>query len=181
MLKQARFTAIAVVGLLAIAIIFTLNDGFTPNWPDTLAGVSEDFPGVRQMSTGELALWLKDSERPAPLILDIREPAEFEVGHLPGARQVSPRSEPAAVLGEIPRDQPIVVYCSVGYRSSGYAARLAEAGFADVANLEGSIFRWANEGRPLENASGSSNVKVHPYDDRWGQLLDPSVRANEGK
>jgi rhodanese-related sulfurtransferase len=179
--KRIGLAAVTIVGLLAVAYILTMSGGIIPNWPDTLAGVREDFPDVRQMSTDELASVLNNAEHPAPLILDIREPEEFEVSHLPGARQVSPGSDPGIALGDIPRDQPIVVYCSVGYRSSRFAARLAEAGFADVANLEGSIFQWANEGRPLENASGGANVKVHPYDARWGKLLDPDLRADTEK
>lgn len=178
-MKRSSFALTASAGLLATAVlVFIAKNGFTPNWPDTLAGVREDFPDVRQISTAELASWLHDTGCPPPLVLDVREPAEFEVGHLPGARCISPNSDPAAVLEDISPNRAIVVYCSVGYRSSRYATRLADAGFSNVVNLEGSIFKWANEGRPLENASGGTNVKVHPFDSRWGQLLKPSVRSS---
>ena len=53
------------------------------------------------------------------------------------------------------------------------ARRLDELGYKQVRNLEGSLFEWANEGRPLY--SGDRRVqKVHPYDSDWGPLLDPS-------
>ena len=49
----------------------------------------------------------------------------------------------------IAKDAPIVTYCSVGYRSGKMAERLQAAGYTNVRNLEGSIFKWANEHRPL--------------------------------
>ena len=48
------------------------------------------------------------------------------------------------------RDTPIVVYCSVGYRSARVARWLGRQGFTNVRNLDGSLFAWANEGRPME-------------------------------
>ena len=70
----------------------------------------------------------------------------------------------------------IVTYCSVGYRSAGVAQRLRAAGFTQVYNLEGSLFRWANEGRPLYR--GDTLVhQVHPYDRVWGTLLKEELRA----
>ena len=71
-----------------------------------------------------------------------------------------------------------MVYCSVGVRSAGVARRLRAAGFAEVENLEGSVFRWANEGRPLVAAGGAATDVVHPYDAAWGRLLRPERRAD---
>ena len=68
-------------------------------------------------------------------------------------------------------DRSIVVYCSVGYRSSILAEKLQDMGFTKVYNLEGSIFKWDNEGRPL--VQGKVTVrKVHPYNAHWGNLLE---------
>jgi len=59
----------------------------------------------------------------------------------------------------------------VGYRSSILARKLQTLGFKEVHNLEGSIFKWANEGRPL--VQGQTTVhKVHPYNAHWGRLLE---------
>ena len=55
----------------------------------------------------------------------------------------------------------MVAYCSVGYRSAGLTDELGQRGYTRVCNLEGSLFQWANEGRPLVNADGRVNV-VHP-------------------
>ena len=70
-----------------------------------------------------------------------------------------------------------MTYCSVGYRSGAFAQTLQEAGYSRVENLEGSIFKWANEGRPVFQ-DGRRVEKVHPYNDAWGKLLDPSRRAD---
>ena len=44
-----------------------------------------------------------------------------------------------------------------------------------VSNLEGSIFRWSGEGRPLVDPKGKSTRLVHPYNPYWGRLLDPEA------
>lgn len=72
------------------------------------------------------------------------------------------------------------IYCSVGYRSAGVTQRLREAGFTNVSNLQGSIFRWANEGRPVYRDRRRVQA-VHPFDARWGQLLTDSLHAYEAR
>ena len=131
------------------------------------------FPQVRQLPTSDLAAWLADDTRPAPLLIDARTAREYAVSHLPGARHARKPTEVLALLADPQKDRarPIVVYCSVGYRSASLAARLQARGFTRVFNLEGAIFQWANEDRPLRR--GSRPVQeVHPYDAKWGQLLD---------
>jgi sulfur-carrier protein adenylyltransferase/sulfurtransferase len=87
-------------------------------------------------------------DRGAPLVLlDVREPQEYERGCLPGARLV-PLGELARRLGEIGRDRPVVVYCRSGGRSARAAKILREAGFADVKNLAGGILAWADQVDP---------------------------------
>lgn len=135
--------------------------------------VRAKFPSVQQLSTNELDAWLKDANRAQPLLLDARAPAEFAVSHLRGARNAE---QIEAALKAYPKDQPIVNYCSVGYRSSVLSEKLMQGGFTNVYNLEGSIFQWANEGRPVYK--GEQIVReVHPYDAKWGQMLKPELRA----
>lgn len=69
-----------------------------------------------------------------------------------------------------------MTYCSVGYRSGGFAKKLQDAGYTNVQNMSGSIFQWANEGRPIER-DGHRVDKVHPYSSTWGKLLKPELRA----
>lgn len=138
--------------------------------------VAKKFDEVRQLSTADLAAWLADPARKPPQLLDAREPAEFAVSHLPGAIRVDPEADAEQVLAKIDKTLPVVVYCSVGYRSSALARRLIKGGHAQTMNLEGSIFKWANEGRPLVR-DGKPALKVHPYDDNYGSMLREEFRA----
>jgi rhodanese-related sulfurtransferase len=114
-----------------------------------------------------------------PLLLDARRPEEFAVGHLAGAENAPDLPSALAAIArarEADPDRPVVVYCSVGWRSGRLAARLVDRGVPDVANLEGSIFAWANAGLPVHDRTGPVD-RVHPYDRLWGLLLDRSLHA----
>ena len=63
-----------------------------------------------------------------------------------------------------------VVYCSVGYRSAKAAQELMNSGITGVLNLEGSIFQWANEDRPVFQGTRVVD-EVHPYSRFWKRLL----------
>lgn len=103
------------------------------------------------------------------MLLDVRTEDEFKVSHLPNAvREVPPEA--------IASGRPVVAYCSIGWRSAEAVRRLVQAGHANVFNLEGSIFAWASEGRPLE-LHGQAVHKVHPFDSKWGKLLPSAVRS----
>jgi rhodanese-related sulfurtransferase len=106
----------------------------------------------------------------SPIILDVREPEEYAVSHLPGALRARTSDEALDILETLQGDTCIVLYCSVGYRSSELAAALTEHGFTNVHNLEGSIFEWANRGLPVFHDSLITHT-VHPYDEDWGILL----------
>ncbi len=159
---------------LAIWFTMTVASGQGIGWKLVEAKIHHDFPGVARLQTGELSDWLRDKSRPQPHLLDVRTEAEFAVSHLKDARRVEPGAEARAV--SLPKDQPIVTYCSVGYRSAAFAEKLKQAGYTQVTNLEGSIFRWANENRPLVR-DGKPTDKVHPYNALWDALLQKSHRA----
>jgi rhodanese-related sulfurtransferase len=128
------------------------------------------------ITTEQLANWLADKKRPAPVLLDVRTPAEWTVSHLPGARLVNPKADAKAAANDVAKDAPIVTYCAVGYRSGAMAQRLRAAGYTKVQNLEGSIFQWANEHRLLLH-DGDRATRVHPYSAARSRLLEPDVRA----
>lgn len=139
--------------------------------------VAARFPDVRWIGTAEMAAWRADAGRPQPVLLDARTEAEYAVSHLEGARRIDPERPSLSGLGAIPRDTPVVVYCSVGYRSAEIARWLGARGYRAVQNLAGSIFRWANEGRPVYRGDQPVGV-VHPYDRTWGLLLESRYRAD---
>jgi len=134
--------------------------------------VRKKFPSVRQISTDELARWLSDTNRVPPVLVDVREPQEFGVSHLHGARNLRSVAQIERLLPS--SGECVVLYCSVGYRSSAMAEKLERAGVASSMNLEGSIFQWANEGRPLYR---ETNVvqEVHGFSRKWSKLLKPDV------
>lgn len=106
------------------------------------------------------------------MLIDVRQPAEYDVSHLPGALNAATATDIEEI--GISKERAIVVYCSIGYRSGRVARALQAAGYA-VMNLEGSIFAWANEGRSLvaKGPTGEKAVQVvHPYNTTWGKLLD---------
>ncbi len=147
-------------------------------WPAVLQAIRTEYPDVRRLTTDSLAAWVETDSARRPVLLDVRTVDEFAVSHLAGARRIDPETEDFSALSELDLDTPIVTYCSIGFRSSDLAARLQADGFSDVQNLEGSIFRWANEGRPVYR-DGREVRDVHPFDGVWGSLLNPRLRAEE--
>jgi len=74
-------------------------------------------------------------------LVDVRSPAEFSSGHLPGAINI-PVQELSTRTGELaPSDKPIVLYCQSGMRSASAARILKSAGYSAVHNL-GGMRRW---------------------------------------
>ncbi|MGH8620207.1 MAG: rhodanese-like domain-containing protein [Burkholderiales bacterium] len=133
------------------------------------------FPDVRTLSTEDLRRWQGDAARPQPVLLDARTREEYAVSRLPGAALTPDVAAASRALAGRPMDVPVVVYCSVGYRSSVLARALGQRGYTNVVNLEGSLFEWANRGLPLESAAGDR--QVHPYDARWGRYLERPAPA----
>jgi sulfur dioxygenase len=94
--------------------------------------------------------WVEEHLREV-LVLDVREPAEFDggIGHVAGALLV-PLGELRERLDTIPRERPIVAVCRSGARSARATQILEQAGFARVANLAGGMLRWRAQGLVVE-------------------------------
>jgi rhodanese-related sulfurtransferase len=135
------------------------------------------FPEVKWITTEDLARRQANSGQPQPVILDARTIPEFELSHLKGAKEIDPYKPSLKVLEGVPRDTTVVIYSSAGYRGARVASWLAKAGYSKVLNLTGGLFQWANEGKPLFKEESRPTALVHPYDRRWGLLLDKSFRA----
>ena len=87
--------------------------------------------------------------RGAITVLDVRTQAEWDEGHIVGARLV-PLGHLAARVAQLPRDRPIVVHCQGGGRSSMAASVLLAGGVKDVVNLAGGMGAWRGEGFDVE-------------------------------
>ncbi|SFR36950.1 Rhodanese-related sulfurtransferase [Robiginitalea myxolifaciens] len=105
-----------------------------------------------------------------PIFLDTRSGEEFAVSHLEGAVWAGYKEFSLERLNHIPKDRPMVVYCSVGYRSEKVTALLQEAGFQNTYNLYGGIFEWVNQGKPVVDRNGPTG-RVHGYNWFWGRWL----------
>lgn len=122
--------------------------------------------------TVSAAALAKELAQPAaPLLLDVRTPAEYKVSHIEGARLVPDEAQAAKLLAGIDRSRPVVVYCTVGYRSERLGERLKDLGFGQVRNLYGGLFEWVNAGHPVHDARGVTQ-NIHPYSALWSPWLE---------
>lgn len=144
--------------------------------------VAQRWPNVTHVPAAEFARLMEGGA----LVLDVRSKEEYAVSHIAGAVQVDPDISKAAFrdqLAEKARGRPVLVYCSVGVRSSKLAtliaSEVASAGGTSLGNLAGGIFGWHNEGRPLVDANGPTEF-VHAYSASWGKVLSrPELMRTE--
>ena len=180
-LKTLQVVAIAllligpVLSIDRTGLLAASKDSVT--WDAVFAWIQRDWPDVPQMSTGELGQRIAANGEATPLLIDVRTREEYEISHLPGAIWAETPSQIASAIRGASDRRPVVLYCSVGVRSSRAAAKLMQSRPANVFNLQGSIFQWANEGRPLI-ANGHAVHVVHPFNERWGVLLNPQLHPN---
>ena len=104
-------------------------------------------------------------------LLDTRSSAEFEVSHIKDARFIEYNKFNKKNVADLDRDQAIVVYCTVGYRSERIGDKLKKLGFKNVFNLYGGIFEWVNQGNTVVDANGNPTEKVHAFSKDWGKWL----------
>ena len=99
---------------------------------------------IRTLAPSEVKAILNKDKKGEFLLLDVRQPEEYEDGHIPGAMLI-PLGELEARQEELERDKKIITYCRSGHRSMAAAIALCGLGFKDVHNLEGGILNWSYE------------------------------------
>jgi hydroxyacylglutathione hydrolase len=99
----------------------------------------------------------------APLVIDVRQAAEYEAGHVPGSLHLGAGDLPA-ILDQLPRDRPIVTICASGYRSSVGASMLRAAGFDRVRAVAGGVPTWEEHGFPVEYGGDAGQGSKGPPD-----------------
>jgi rhodanese-related sulfurtransferase len=87
-------------------------------------------------------------------ILDVREPDEWDAGHVEGALHI-PLAELPGRVGELPDDENLYVVCRTGGRSARAVAWLVQNGY-DAVNLDGGMGAWAASGRPMVSETGET-------------------------
>src|SRR5437588_12779393 len=97
---------------------------------------------MKQITPPELSEWLADAGRDKPVLLDVREPWEYERAHIAGAQLVPMRELPGR-LDEIDPDKDVVAICHHVGRSLQVASLLENNGYSKIHNLAGCVDAWS--------------------------------------
>jgi molybdopterin/thiamine biosynthesis adenylyltransferase/rhodanese-related sulfurtransferase len=132
--------------------------------------LSEAKAAIRQVDPDEAAREMADGEA---VVLDVREPDEYEQGALPGALHIPRGTLETSVEGRIPdKSSHVLIYCAAGTRSAFAAKTLQELGYSDVASIIGGFNRWKDEGREWVTPQALSPEQRNRYQ---RHLLLPEV------
>ncbi len=108
-------------------------------------------PGVSEINIDAL-----ETRPPDAVVLDVREPQEYQHGHVPGAINV-PQADLASRLDEVPRDRTVMIVCQLGMRSLRAAQFLLQMGINQVASVKGGTAAWRKAGKAV--AVGDTSVE----------------------
>ncbi len=112
------------------------------NFRDLLTSTKEQIREVDTATAEELRT------QPGAVVLDVREPDEYEQGAIPGAVHIPRGTLEGSIENRIPdKDATVVVHCASGVRSAFAAKTLGELGYTDVASMAGGFNQWKDEGR----------------------------------
>ena len=101
---------------------------------------------IREVTPGDVLEARRRGEDASTVYLDVREPREWDQGHLPGAVLLPLARVEGEVGSMVPRDRPVVIYCARGNRSALAADVMREMGYRDVASMAQGIRGWADAG-----------------------------------
>ena len=104
--------------------------------------------GLPTIDASDASAKLEAADEAGALLVDVREPDEYETVRANGAVLV-PMSEFAARAVELPKDRPIYVICASGNRSAAATGFLLRSGWTDVANVAGGTAEWERRGLPV--------------------------------
>ncbi|WP_258103760.1 rhodanese-like domain-containing protein [Marinoscillum sp. MHG1-6] len=154
--------------------LFTLTTCGQSSYDEKLESIySFSVPLIKVDSLGQLL------NKKHITIFDTRSPVEFEVSHLPNATFIDYSSFSDRSFEKLPRETPIVVYCSVGYRSEKVGEYLQELGFTNICNLYGGIFEWKNNGMQVVNENNELTDSLHTYNENWSKWLLKGIKVYE--
>jgi hydroxyacylglutathione hydrolase len=149
-LDREPFVSVLTDGVPARPLNMTAIEATNRGVRDDAWAMLTTAPPVPELSVDEAA-----AQRDDALVLDVREPAEYAAGHVPGAVNV-PQADLATRLAELPCDRPLLVVCQGGYRSLRAAQFLRQAGFDQVASVQGGTDAWRTAGHPVETEAGAA-------------------------
>ena len=150
---KKRFLIPLVLGVLVIAALAMSNQ---------LLSAYGAWKGVMNLEPKQVNQLRQDNL----LVLDVRAREEYQVSHLEGAIWVEDLD-----LTKLDPEQPMLLYCTVGLRSTELGATLSKRGFHNIYNLNGGLIRWKNQGRTVYNQFNQPTDSVHVYNQLFGLLL----------
>lgn len=112
--------------------------------------------------------------KPNIILLDSRTKAEYDVSRIEHAVWVGEKDWDLKSFEKFNKEQTVVVYCSVGYRSEKLVKKLLRLDFEKTFNLYGGIFDWVNQGNPIESAHGKTD-SIHGYDENFSRWVEKGV------
>jgi rhodanese-related sulfurtransferase len=115
------------------------------------------------------------------ILLDAREPKEYEVSHINNAICVGfDNFNLESTIAKIPnKNQEIIVYCSLGIRSEIVANKLIKVGYTNVRNLYGGIFEWKNKGFKVFNSKQIETDSIHTFSKKWRKWLTKGISIDD--
>jgi len=159
--------------LYLLLTLFTTQ--FSIAQKETLSDVLAKFNdnSVPYMSVEELAI-----SSTKAIILDSREPKEYETSHIKDAILVGyDNFKLKSIIKKLPnKDAKIVVYCSIGIRSETIGEKLKKAGYTNVYNLYGGIFEWKNKNFIVIDSEEKETENVHTFNEAWSKWLLKGVK-----
>ncbi|RSL31002.1 rhodanese-like domain-containing protein [Salibacterium salarium] len=120
-----------------------------------------DLDGVKQLEKDDLKN-IYDKQEKSPIIIDVREPAEYVEGHIPGV-PLLPMNQVPEVIDQIDKDKEYVLVCRSGNRSQHTALYFKDNGIENVKNFAGGMLAWEEE-----TTAGMEN----PVDEDISKLYD---------
>jgi hydroxyacylglutathione hydrolase len=153
-------------------VIGYVRGGFVA-WAE--AGLATEVGGTLDVSG--LAASLDRGGPDAPLVIDVRQPSEFEEGHLAGSLHLGAGDLPDR-LDQLPRDRPLATICASGYRASVAASLLRAAGFQQVSWVPDGVPTWAARGLPLVYGPSADSGPGVNETAAGGRLLHAAAEAH---
>ncbi len=106
---------------------------------------------VPALNPQELSEKLKSAT--PPLIVDVREPEEYQAGHIAQSKLI-PLGELSRNLNKLPKDKEIICVCASGSRSSAGTKQLVNAGYKAI-NMNGGMYTWLRAGLPVKKGNAA--------------------------
>ncbi len=117
---------------------------------------------VKRIDTQEAQQML---QKKSYVLIDARAQNEFAVSHLKGSMLYE-----ESLVDKLNKNEPILIYCTIGVRSNRIAKQLSDMGF-EVYDMQEGILGWANNELPLIDPEGQATEKVHTYNKSFAPLL----------